>query len=324
MHFLISRLGQAVFVMLCIALVGFLVREGLGDPARELVGEAASETARHALRERLGLNDPWIVQYLRFLGDAARGDLGMSYTFKRPALEVILGKFPATFELVLSAALVVAAISLPGGIYCAVRPRGGLARLLMGVSVAGLSMPVFLTGILLIALFSVELGWLPSYGRGETVALGSWDTGFLTPDGLAHLLLPALTLSSIMVPLFLRLVRAQMLEALSQDYVRTARAKGAPPVTVWLSHALRNAAIPLVTLGGLQFGALLAYTVLTETVFQWPGMGFLFLDAVARTDTPLIIAYIVFTGALFVAVNTLVDVAYLLLDPRVTFSEPRA
>ncbi|MEC9369149.1 MAG: ABC transporter permease [Pseudomonadota bacterium] len=320
--FVIRRLLQALLVMTAIATVGFAVQQSIGDPARELIGEGASLAERAALRQRLGLDDPWPEQLLRFLGRAAAGDLGASYTFRQPALGVILSKFSATFELVLAASLIVIAVSIPGGIYCALRPGGWQARTIMVASVAGLSVPVFLTGILAIALFSVQLGWLPSYGRGDTVALGAWTTGLLTSDGLLHLLLPSFTLASIMVPLFLRLVRSQMLEALSQDYVRTARAKGLPPMRVWLSHALRNAAIPLVTLGGLQVGTLLAYTILTETVFQWPGMGFLFLDAVARSDTPLIIAYMVFVGALFVLINTLVDLAYLLIDPRVTLAGP--
>ena len=304
--------------MATISLIGFAVKDGLGDPLRELLGEAVPESERAALREEFGLNDPFFIQYFRFFFNALSGDLGTSYFFKKPALEVILAKFPATFELVLATSFIVMVLSLPAGIFCAVRPGGLAARLIMGTSVVGLSVPVFLTGILAITLFSVQLGWLPSFGRGETVSLGAWDTGYLTADGLAHLLLPALTLSSIMLPLFIRLVRGEMRDVLEDDYIRTAYAKGAPPMRVWLSHALRNAAVPIVTLGGLQVGTLLAYTILTETVFQWPGMGFLFLEAVNRADTPLIIAYLMVVGAIFVAVNTLVDIAYVLLDPRVS------
>ena len=304
--------------MVVISLIGFAVKASLGDPARELTGEAASAAEREALRARLGLDDPLSLQYARFLAAAAHGDLGASYVFKRPALEVILSKFPATFELVLSAALIVALFSLPAGLYCALRPRGLLARAIMGLSVLGISVPIFLTGIFAITLFSVELGLLPSFGRGQTVTLGPWETSFLTADGLAHLLLPAVTLSSIMLPLFIRLVRGEMLDVLDQDFIRTAWAKGLPPWRVWISHGLRNAAIPLVTLGGLQFGTLLAYTILTETVFQWPGMGFLFLDAVNRADVPLIIAYMMVVGVIFVTVNTIVDVLYVLIDPRVS------
>ncbi len=304
--------------MLVISFVAFAIKDSLGDPVRELVGENVSEAERTALRERLGLDDPLAVQYSRFAFHLLQGDLGTSYIFKEPALGVILSKFPATFELVLAAALIVALISLPAGIYCAVRPRSWLARFIMAVSVLGISVPIFLTGIFAITIFSVELGWLPSFGRGQTVMIGHWETGLLTADGLAHLVLPAATLSSIMLPLFIRLVRGQMLDVLGEDFIRTAWAKGLSPWRVWISHALRNAAIPLITLGGLQIGTLLAYAILTETVFQWPGMGFMFLEAVNRADAPLIIAYVMVVGVIFVTVNTLVDILYVLVDPRVS------
>lgn len=304
--------------MAVISMIGFAVKASLGDPTRELVGEAATQEARDELRARLGLNDPWRVQYGRFLLAAAQGDLGTSYVFKRPALDVILSRFPATFELVFAASLIVVLLSLPLGLLCALRPASLAARAIMGFSVLGISVPIFLTGIFAITIFSVELGVLPSFGRGETYGLGGWQTGFLTSDGLAHLLLPAVTLSSIMLPLFIRMVRGQMLDVLDENFIRTAWAKGLPPWRVWISHGLRNAAIPLVTLGGLQIGTLLAYTILTETVFQWPGMGFMFLDAVNRADVPLIIAYIIVVGAIFVIVNTIVDVLYVLIDPRVS------
>ena len=304
--------------MLVISFVAFAIKDSLGDPVRELVGENVSQAERTALRERLGLDDPIAIQYARFAYQLLQGDLGTSYIFKEPALGVILSKFPATFELVLAAALIVALISLPAGIYCAVRPRSRLARFIMGVSVLGISVPIFLTGIFAITIFSVELGWLPSFGRGQTVTIGGWETGLLTANGLAHLVLPAITLSSIMLPLFIRLVRGQMLDVLGEDFIRTAWAKGLSPWRVWITHALRNAAIPLITLGGLQIGTLLAYTILTETVFQWPGMGFMFLEAVNRADVPLIIAYVMVVGVIFVTVNTLVDILYVLVDPRVS------
>ena len=318
LKFIVSRLAQALIVMLVISMIGFAVKASLGDPARELLGEAATQSERDELRAQLGLDDPWSLQYGRFVQAAARGDLGTSYVFKRPALEVILSRFPATFELVLAASLIVILVSLPAGLYCALRPRTLAARAIMGLSVLGISVPIFLTGIFAISIFSVELGLLPSFGRGDTIRLGPWETGFLTPDGLSHLVLPALTLSSIMLPLFIRLVRGQMLDVLDENFIRTAWAKGLAPWRVWISHGLRNAAIPLVTLGGLQIGTLLAYTILTETVFQWPGMGFMFLDAVNRADVPLIIAYIMVVGVIFVVVNTIVDLLYVLIDPRVS------
>jgi len=317
--FFARRLTQAALVMLAILIIAFAVHAALGDPLREIMGEAVPEAEREELRHTLGLDAPWPVQLARYLGGAVKGDLGTSTIYKRPTLEIILAKFPASFELVLGASLIVLLLSLPAGVYCAVRPRAAGAKLIMSLSVLGISIPVFLTGIFLITIFAVWLGWLPAFGRGETVRLGFWETGLLTRDGLRHLVLPALTLSSIMLPLFIRLVRGAMLDELGHDYVRTARAKGASPLRVWLSHALRNALLPLVAVGGLQIGTLVAYTLLTETVFQWPGMGFLFLEAVTRADIPLVTTYLVFVGLLFVITNTIVDIVSLMLDPRISF-----
>jgi len=321
--FLGKRLTQAMLVMLAILVIAFAVRTALGDPLREIMGEAVPESEREHLRHELGLDQPWPVQFVGYLGGAVSGDLGTSMIYKRPTLEVVLAKFPASFELVLSASLIVLLLSVPAGVYCAVRPRALGAKLILGFSVLGISIPVFLTGIFLITIFSVWLGVLPAFGRGETVRLGFWETGFLTLDGLKHLILPALTLSSIMLPLFIRLVRGAMLDELGHDYVRTARAKGASPLRVWFAHALRNALLPLVAVGGLQIGTLIAYTLLTETVFQWPGMGFLFLEAVTRADIPLIITYLVFVGLLFVITNTIVDIVSLMLDPRISLEGTR-
>jgi len=321
--FIARRLAQAALVMLAILVIAFAVRQSLGDPLREIMGQSVPESERAALRHELGLDAPWPVQFARYLGRAATGDLGTSIIYKKPTVEVVLGKFPASFELVLGASLIVLLLSLPGGVYCAVRPQSLGARLVLGLSVLGISVPVFLTGIILITVFSVWLGWLPAFGRGQTVDLGFWQTGLLTRDGLEHLLLPAVTLSSIMLPLFIRLVRGAMLDELGHDYVRTARAKGASPLRVWIVHALRNALLPLVAVGGLQAGTLIAYTLLTETVFQWPGMGFLFLEAVTRADIPVITTYLVLVGLLFVIVNTLVDVVSLALDPRVSLEGAR-
>jgi peptide/nickel transport system permease protein len=321
--FLGRRLTQALLVMLAILVIAFAVRAALGDPLREIMGEAVPESQREELRHQLGLDAPWPVQLARYLGGAVQGDLGTSIIYKRPTLEVILAKFPASFELVLGASLIVLLLSVPAGVYCAVRPRAFGTKLILGLSVLGISIPVFLTGIFLITMFSVWLGWLPAFGRGETVRLWVWETGLLTRDGLRHLVLPALTLSSIMLPLFIRLVRGAMLDELGHDYVRTARAKGAAPLRVWLVHALRNALLPLVAVGGLQIGTLIAYTLLTETVFQWPGMGFLFLEAVTRADIPLITTYLVFVGLLFVITNTIVDIVSLMLDPRISLEGTR-
>ncbi len=316
--FLIRRLVQAIVVMFVISLIGFAIQDNLGDPLRELVGQSVSEEERDALRERMGLNDPFLTQYWRFLGNAVQGDLGTSYFFKKPALEVILNKFPATFELVLAATIIIIGVSVPLGVYTAINADGWISRLIMGISIVGISVPVFLTAIFAIFVFSVQLGWMPSFGRGEVYELPwGWESGFLTLDGLVHLVLPAVALSSIMLPLFIRLIRGEMLEVLKSEYVRYAWAKGLTTRRIWYVHALKNTLIPVISLGGVKIGTLIAYTILTETVFQWPGMGFLFLEAVNRVDTPLIIAYIIVVGLIFVVTNTIVDLIYTLVNPTV-------
>ncbi len=316
--FLFRRSVQAVLVMFVISLIGFSIQDNLGDPLRELVGQSVSEAERQALREQMGLNDPFLVQYRRFITNAVQGDLGTSYFFKRPALEVIFKKFPATFELVLVATCIIIGFSVPLGVYTAINRDSWITRIIMGISIIGISVPVFLTAIFSIYLFSVILGWMPSFGRGDTVAMPwGWQTGLLTADGLKHIVLPSLALSAIMLPLFIRLIRAEMLEVLQSEYVRYAWAKGLSPRRIWFVHALRNTLIPVVSLGGVKIGTLIAYTILTETVFQWPGMGFLFLEAVNRVDTPLIIAYIIIVGLIFVVSNTLVDLTYALINPTI-------
>ncbi len=316
--FLVRRSLQAVLVMFVISLIGFSIQGNLGDPLRELVGQAVSEAEREALRDRMGLNDPFLTQYVRFLGNAVQGDLGTSYFFKRPALDVILDKFPATFELVLAATLIIMGLSVPLGIYTAINPHSWATSAIMGLSIVGISIPVFLTAIFAIYIFSVQLGWMPSFGRGDTVELPwGWDTSFLTASGLHHIILPSIALSSIMLPLFIRLIRGEMMEVLRSEYIRFAWAKGLTKRRIWYVHALKNTLIPVISLGGVKIGTLIAYTILTETVFQWPGMGFLFLEAVNRVDTPLIIAYIIVVGLIFVITNTLVDLIYTLVNPTV-------
>lgn len=316
--FFVRRLVQAILVMLVISVIAFSIQDNLGDPLREMVGQSVSEEERQALREEMGLNDPFLVQYWRFLKKALSGDLGTSYFFKRPAVEVILDKLPATLELVFGASLIIILFSVPIGVFAAIYPMHWFSRFAMGMSIVGISIPVFLTAILSIYVFSVELGWLPSFGRGETVEiLGGWTTGFLTRDGLVHLILPCVALSSIMLPLFIRLIRAEMMEVLESEYVKFAWAKGLHPKRVWFLHALKNTLLPVITVGGVQIGTLIAYTILTETVFQWPGMGFLFLEAVNRVDTPLIIAYLIIVGLIFVVINTIVDLIYGLVNPTV-------
>ena len=321
--FLVRRTGQAIIVMLVISVIAFSIQDNLGDPLRELVGQSVSEEQRQILRDQMGLNDPFLVQYWRFLKKAVRGDLGTSYFFKKPALEVILHKLPATLELVIGASLIIVVFSVPIGVYAAIYPKHWFSRLAMGVSIVGISIPVFLTAIMSIYVFSVELGWLPSFGRGETVNLNGWSTGVLTRSGLVHLILPCIALSSIMLPLFIRLIRAEMMEVLESEYIKFAWAKGLDRRRIWFLHALKNTLLPVITVGGVQIGTLIAFTILTERVFQWPGMGFLFLEAVNRVDTPLIIAYLIVVGLIFVITNTIVDLIYGLVNPTVRLARPQ-
>ncbi len=319
--YLVKRVFQAIAVMFAISVVSFAIQDNLGDPLRELVGQSVSEETRQELRDELGLNDSFIVQYVRFAKNALQGDLGTSYFFKEPALDVILKKLPATLELVLGATIIIIGLSVPLGVYTAIKPNTILSRFIMGVSIVGISIPVFLTAILMIFLFSVEMRWLPSYGRGDVVhVFGYWSTNFATLDGWKHILLPSVALASIMLPLFVRLIRAEMMETLQSEYVKYAHAKGIMPRRIYFVHALKNTLLPVITVGGVQIGTMVAYTILTETVFQWPGMGFMFLEAVNRVDTPLIVAYLIVVGFIFVVTNTIVDLIYGLVNPTVNLA----
>jgi peptide/nickel transport system permease protein len=318
--FLVKRLFQALIVMFVISIVAFSIQDNLGDPLRELVGQSVSEAERQALRDELGLNDPFITKYTRFVTNAVHGDLGTSYFFKKPATDVILEKLVATLELVFGASLIIIGLSIPLGVYSAIHPKSFFTKVVMAFSSIGISVPVFLTAIMLMYIFSIELGWLPSYGRGETANVLGWESGFFTLDGLAHLILPCVSLASIMLPLFIRLVRAEMLEVLSSEYIKFAKAKGLPMKKVYYQHALKNTMLPVLTVGGVQLGLMVAYTILTETVFQWPGTGFLFLEAINRVDTPLITAYVIFVGLIFVVTNTIIDLLYGLINPTVNLT----
>ncbi len=316
--FIVRRMTQALIVMIAISFIGFAIKYSLGDPVREMVGVSVSAAEREVLREQLGLNDPYLLQWIRFIKNAVQGDFGQSFFYRKPALEVILAKAPATLELVFCSSLLILLLSTPVGIYAAYKPNAPLARFFMAFSTVGVSIPVFLTAILLIYVFAVELQWLPSFGRGETVKIfGFWDTGLLTVEGLRHLILPSIALSSIMLPLFIRLIRAEMKEVLETEYVKFARAKGLREKRVLWVHAFKNTLLPVITVGGVQLGIMIAYTILTETVFQWQGMGFMFIEAVGRSDTALLVAYMIFVGALFVLVNTMVDIIYGLVNPMV-------
>jgi len=318
LQFLFKRLLQAIVVMLIISLLSFAIKDNLGDPLREMTGMSTSVEEREKLREEMGLNDPFLVQYGRFVKNAVQGDLGTSYFHKLPATTVILKKLPATLELTFAASLIILFLSIPLGVFSAIKPKHWFSKIIMAVSVTGISIPVFVTALALIYIFSVKLGWMPSFGRGEVVhVFGYWKTNFLSVDGVMHIIMPAVALSSIMLPLFIRLVRAEMLEELSSEYVKFARAKGLSQTKIYFKHALKNTMLPVITVGGVQVGIMVAYTILTESVFQWPGMGFMFLEAVNRSDIPLIVAYIMFVGFLFVVVNTLVDLLYGVINPTV-------
>lgn len=320
LELLLRRLIQTLLVLGVISLIAFVIQEQLGDPLRELSGQSVSTEERTRLRHELGLDRPFALRYGQFVGRALRGDLGHSYFFKEPALPLILARLPATLELVLGATLIVLLISVPVGLFAAIRPRHPLSQLAMGLTLFGISVPVFIAAILGIMLFSVKLGWLPAQGRGELSAPFGWKSGLFTLDGVQHLLLPACTLASLLLPLFVRLIRAEMTAVLNQEYIKFAWAKGLAPGRIWWLHAFKNTLLPLITVGGMQIGGLVAYAILTETIFQWPGMGALFLQSVNRADGPVVTAYLLVVGVIFVITSTLVDLLYGLVDPRIELS----
>ena len=265
--FIIRRVLQAILVMFIISFIGFALKQNVGDPVREITGISVSAAEREAIREKLGLNDPFPVQYGRFLKGALQGDIGQSFFYKKPAMDVILSKAPATLELVMVSSVFIVILSIPMGIYCAIYPKRFLSRLIMAMSSIGVSVPIFLIAILLIYVFAIELNWLPSYGRGQTVNVWSWESGLLSLDGLKHLLLPSVSLTALMLPLFVRLIRSEMMEVLETEYVKFAWAKGLPRLRIWFVHAFKNTLLPVITVGGVQIGTMIAFTILTETVF---------------------------------------------------------
>jgi peptide/nickel transport system permease protein len=314
--FILRRLAQSVAVMLAVGLIAFTLFRYVGDPINNMVGQDTSLEDRAKLRHQLGLDQPALVQFGRFLERAAQGDFGISYQYARPVRTIIAERLPATMELSVTAALLALAIGLPMGVYTGLHRDGILSRLFLAVSLIGVSLPTFLTGILLILLFSVVLGWLPAFGRGDVVQLGWWSTGFLTLSGLKSLILPAITLALFQMTLIMRLVRAEMLEVLRTDYIKFARARGLPNRMVHFGHALKNTLVPVITITGLQLGAIIAFAIITETVFQWPGMGFLIVQAIGFADIPVMAAYLVLIAFFFVVINLIVDLLYYAVDPR--------
>ena len=302
--------------MLVVSAVSFVMFRFVGDPVATMSRENATVEEKAELRRSLGLDQPVVVQYGRFLARTVTGDLGMSYRNQRPVTQLIAERLPATLELVIVATVLSLALGIPLGVLCALKPNGVAARLIQAVSLIGISTPTFVTGIVLILVFAVSLGWLPSFGRGQVVNLGWWSTGFLTASGLKSLLLPGITLALYQLTLIMRLVRAEMIDVLSSDYIRFARARGLPTRYIHFRLALRNALMPVITVTGLQIGSLIAFAIVTETVFQWPGMGLLFIQAVSFADIPVMAAYLLFVGLLFVLINTVVDILYAVVDPR--------
>jgi len=314
--FILRRLLQSVLVMLTVALVAFGLFRFIGDPVNNMVGQEATMAERAALRESLGLDDPVPVQFLRFVVNAAQGEFGVSYRMARPVADVIAERLPATLELALISGFGALALGIALGVYTALRRDGWLSHAIMSLSLVGVSLPTFLIGILLIYVFAVELKLLPAFGRGEVVDLGWWTTGLLTTSGLKSLVMPAITLGLYQLTLIMRLVRAEMLEVLRTDYIKFARARGLTDRTVHFGHALRNTLLPVITITGLQIGSIIAFAIITETVFQWPGVGLLFITAVQFVDIPVMAAYLVLIALIFVVINLIVDLLYFVVDPR--------
>ena len=313
---LLGRLGQSVLVLLVVSMVSFLVFRYIGDPTVSLLGEDASVAEREALLQELGFDQSVPVQYAGYLKQVLSGQFGISYRFRQPVTEVIASRVPATVELSLAAALFAVVGGIGLGVYTAMRRQSLVSRTIMGVSLVGVSLPTFLIGIGLIYLFSVELKWLPAFGRGTLVDVGGWQTGLLTVSGLSALVLPAITLGFFKLTLIMRLVRTEMLDVLRSDYIRFARARGLRNATLYGRHALRNTLIPVITIIGLQLGSLIAFAIVTETVFQWPGLGLLFITSIQGVDVPVIAAYLLMIGLLYVAINLMVDLLYAWADPR--------
>jgi len=314
--FILRRLGQAILVMLAVGLIAFALFRFVGDPVLFMLGQDATPEDRVRVTQQLGLDQPFYVQYARFVERALHGEFGLSLRQVRPVKSLLIERLPATLELSFVAALFALIAGILMGVYTALRRNSWLSHALLAVSLIGVSLPTFLIGILLILVFSVQLGWLPSFGRGDTVQVGWWSTGFLTASGLKALILPSITLGLFQMTLIQRLVRSEMLEVLRTDYIRFARARGLTDRAVHFGHALKNTLLPVMTITGLQLGAIIAFSIITEQVFQWPGMGLLFIQAINFADVPVMAAYLCLIGLFFVIINLAVDLLYYAVDPR--------
>ena len=314
--FIINRILQAIPVMLTVALISFAMFAYVGDPVAIMLGQDFTEAQRDALVRDLGLDQPFWVQFGEFVGNAVQGQFGLSYRLSRPVAELIGERAPATLELAFCAAALALIIGVPMGVYTGLYRHSWLSRFFLTFSLIGVSLPTFLIGILLILVFAVWLGWLPSFGRGDTVQIGWWSTGFLTWSGIKALILPSITLGLFQLTLIMRLVRAEMLEVLRTDYIKFARARGLSNRAIHFGHALKNTLVPVMTITGLQLGGLIAFAIITESVFQWPGMGLLFIQAVTFADIPVMAAYLCLVALIFVVINLVVDLLYFVVDPR--------
>lgn len=320
-NYFLKRLLQSILVMLIVGFVSFSLFNFVGDPVHNMVGQEASEETREEIREKLGLNDPVYTQFFKFVGNVSNGDFGLSYELRRPVSLLISERLPATLELVLVSAFIAIFFGVFFGVYTAINREGFVSNLILIISLLGVSLPTFVIGILFIYLFSVILGILPSFGRGEVVNFGFWSTGFLTLSGIKALILPSITLSLFQMTYIIRLVRAEMMEILQTDYIKFARARGINNKVVNNRHALKNGLIPVITITGINVGTLIAFSIITETVFQWPGMGLLFINAVQFVDIPIMSAYLIMVAFLFVMINFIVDITYYFIDPRIRFKE---
>jgi peptide/nickel transport system permease protein len=318
--FILRRMLQAVVVMVVVAFVAFLLFQYVGDPVLFLLGQDARPEQIRQLRSDLGLDQPFYVQFWHFLAHAVQGEFGLSLRQGAKVSRLIGERFPATLELALTAAVLALAVGVPMGVYTALKRGTFTSQVFMTVSLLGVSLPTFLIGILLILVFSVTLGWFPSFGRGQTVQVGWWSTGLATRDGWHHIVLPAITLAIFQLTLILRLVRSEMLEVLRTEYIKFARARGLPDRAIHFGHALKNTLVPVMTITGLQLGLLIAFSIITETVFQWPGMGLLFVQAVVFADIPIMAAYLCLIALVFVVINLIVDLLYFAVDPRLRIS----
>ncbi|MGU3576636.1 ABC transporter permease [Brucellaceae bacterium C25G] len=314
---IIRRLLQSVAVMLVVSLLAFVMFRFTGDPVNQMVGVETSAADRQAIRDSLGLDEPTIVQFAKYIGRVATLDFGISYQFRQPVTKLLAERLPATLELAFVAAIISLVAGIILGVYCALNPRGKISALLQSVSLIGVSLPTFLIGILLIYVFSVSLGWLPAFGRNGLVKItDNWSTGLLTLQGWKSLLLPAITLGLFQMTLIMRLVRAEMLEVLRTDFIKFGTARGLPRKRIYFRHALKNTLVPVITVVGLQVGSIIAFSIITETVFQWPGMGMLFLQSVQNVDIPIMSTYLLLIAFLFVMINLIVDLIYNFIDPR--------